>query len=383
VKTLRLTLSLLALAALAGCRARGDAAEEAEPTVSGASVSLPPQSVQLASLATESAQEAPRSALELNGRLAWDEDATVRVYSAFGGRVTRINVQLGQQVHRGDVLAEVASPDYGQAEADAHRAGSELRLAERTVARQRDLFDHGAAPRRELDAAEADLERARAERDRTLAHLAAYGGRDGAVDGSYALRAPIDGEIVEKNLTPGQEVRPDQILAGTPALSAPLFTITDPTRLWVVLDVSEHDAPQLHPGQPCVVHPHLSIDGEFPGTISSVSEFLDPSTRAVKARAALPNPDRRLRAEMFVTAEVVAPEGARVQEIPARAVFLAGDRHYVFVADGSGRFERTAVEIGAERDGHLQVQAGLGDGASVVTDGALLLEKIYLDGAGS
>jgi cobalt-zinc-cadmium efflux system membrane fusion protein len=351
--------------------------------VEGASVSLPPRSPQLSSLATEPARAAKPSALALNGRLAWDEDATVRVYSAFGGRVTRISAQIGQTVHRGDVLAVVASPDYGQAEADAHRAASELRLAERTRARVRDLFDHGAAARRELDAAEADLERAHAERERALAHLSAYGGLDGAVDGSFALRAPIDGEVVERNLTPGQDVRADQMLAGTPALTAPLFTITDPTRLWVVLDVSEHDAASLHAGQPCVVHPHVSVDGEFPASISSVSEFLDPATRTVKARASLANPERRLRAEMLVTAEVAPPDGGLVQEVPARAVFLEGEQHFVFVADGSGRFERTAVEIGPERDGRLQVETGLGDGAAVVTDGALLLEKIYLDSAGS
>jgi len=379
----RVVLSLVASSALVACGARPDASQTPEPSVEGARVSFAAQSPQLASVATEPARAAKASALELNGRLAWNDDATVRVYSAFGGRVTRIAAQIGQHVRRGDVLAELASADYGQAEADAHRAASELRLAERTLARARDLFDHGATSRRELETAEADLERARAERERAAARISAYGGRDGAVDGTYELRAPIDGEVVERNLTPGQEVRPDQILAGTPALSAPLFTITDPTRLWVVLDVSEHDAPELSPGQPCVVRPHVSGEGEFPGRISSVSQFLDPVTRTVKGRATVANPDRRLRAEMLVTVEVAPSGDASVQEVPARAVFLEGEKHFVFVADGKGRFERTPVDIGSERDGRLQVKGGLGDGAIVVTDGALLLEQIYRDSAGS
>jgi cobalt-zinc-cadmium efflux system membrane fusion protein len=100
-------------AALGGCSSQPDDAPAPEPNVQGASVSLPAESPQLASVATEPARAARPSALALNGRLAWDEDATVRVYSAFGGRVTRIAAQIGQQVHRGDVLAEVASPDYG------------------------------------------------------------------------------------------------------------------------------------------------------------------------------------------------------------------------------------------------------------------------------
>ena len=217
-----------------------------------------------------------------------------------------------------------------------------------------------------------------------LARLTAYGEKEGAaVNGSFALRAPIDGEVVERNLTPGQEVRPDQILAGTPALTAPLFTITDPTRLWVVLDVSEHDAPELRAGEPCVIRAHMQEDGAFPGSIATVSESLDPTTRTVKARATVANTDRRLRAEMLVTVEIAADDSKTVQEVPARAVFLDGEKHYVFVAQGNGRFERKAVEIGAERGGRLQIRDGLVDGATVVTDGALLLEKIYRDGAGS
>lgn len=379
----RLAPCLLAALAMAGCRGRTAETPHQEPVVQGESVSLPAPSPQLDALATAPATTAKPSALQLNGRLAWDDDATVRVYSAFGGRVSRIAVQIGQAVHRGDVLAELGSPDYGQAQADAHSAASALRLAERTAARAQDLFDHGAASRRDLDAAEADLDRAKAERERTLARLTAYGEKEGAVDGTFALRAPIDGEVVERNLTPGQEVRPDQMLAGTPALTAPLFTITNPTRLWVVLDVSEHDAPQLRAGAPCVIRPHMRSDGAFPGRIAIVSEFLDPTTRTVKARATVANAERLLRAEMLVTVEVAPDDAKTVQEVPARAVFLDGEKHYVFVAQGNGRFERKVVEVGAENGGKLQIRDGLVSGVSVVTDGALLLEKIYRDGAGS
>jgi len=377
----RLT-TVLACAALCACgrTAPPDAADQA--SVQGARVTLPPKSPQLAELATENARTAPPSPLRLNGRLAWDENATVRVYSAFGGRVSRIAAEIGQRVRKGDVLAYIASPDYGQAEADAHRAASDLRLADRTAARARDLFEHGATSRRELDAAEADLERAKAEKERADARLAAYGGGGGAVDGSYALRAPIDGEVVERNLTPGQEVRPDQMLAGTPALTAPLFTLTDPTHLWVVLDLNEHDAPEIHSGQQCSVRPHLSVDGAFVGTIESVSQFLDPTTRTVKARASLDNPERRLRAEMLVTVEVAPPADRVVHEVPSKAVFLEAEKHFVFVESARGQFERTEVQIGAEHDGLLQVEAGLDD-HPVVTDGALLLEKIYRDHIGS
>jgi cobalt-zinc-cadmium efflux system membrane fusion protein len=381
VNRFRTVLTLFAVAALAGCRKTAPEAAPEDPHVSGDVVSLAAGSPQLSAFEVAPAKEVKPSALELNGRVAWDEDATVRIYSAFGGRVTHIRAQIGDHVKRGDVLAELASPDYGQAEADARKADSDLRLAQRTVAREKDLFDHGAAPRRELEAAEADLERANAEHERANAKLAAYGGHDRGVVGSFALRSPIDGEVVERSLTPGQEVRPDQMLAGTPALTAPLFTVTDPTHLWVVMDVNEHDATALSPGQPCVVRPHLAGDPELPGTISTVSPYLDPTTLTVKARASVPNPERRLRAEMLVSVGVGAPPGQVVEEVPARAVFLAGDKHYVYVASGEGHFARTAVDVGREHDGVLQVDRGLGQGDSVVIGGTLLLEKLYREHA--
>jgi cobalt-zinc-cadmium efflux system membrane fusion protein len=307
----------------------------------------------------------------------------VRVYSPFAGRVTRIEVEPGQRVEAGTVLARIASSDYGEAEADARKSASELRLAERTLTRVRDLFEHGAAARKDLDAAEADQARARSEAQRAAARLAAYGAEGTSIDGSFALRAPIAGVVVERNLGPGQEVRADQILAGTPQLAAPLVTITDPTRLWVLLDVSEHDAAQLRVGDPLGVRLHLDPSPTVSGRVEAVSEFLDPTTRTVKVRGAVANPERRLRAEMLVTVEVEAADAAVVPEVPATAVFLRGDRHFVYVEQEPGSFERREVAIGPEQGGWLPVLGGLDPKQRVVTEGAILLEKIYQDAAGS
>ena len=379
----RAAAPLLLLSLLAGCHRAAPSVDAAGPSVDGTHVRIPPQSPQLAALDVGEPREARPAALRLNGRLAWDENATVRVYSPFAGRVTRIEVEPGQRVEAGTVLARIASSDYGEAEADARKSASELRLAERTLTRVRDLFEHGAAARKDLDAAEADQARARSEAQRAAARLAAYGAEGTSIDGSFALRAPIAGVVVERNLGPGQEVRADQILAGTPQLAAPLVTITDPTRLWVLLDVSEHDAAQLRVGDPLGVRLHLDPSPTVSGRVEAVSEFLDPTTRTVKVRGAVANPERRLRAEMLVTVEVEAADAAVVPEVPATAVFLRGDKHFVYVEQEPGSFERREVAIGPEQGGWLPVLGGLDPKQRVVTEGAILLEKIYQDAAGS
>ena len=165
--------ALLLLSLLAGCQRGAPSVDAPGPSVDGAQVRIPPQSPQAAALAVGAAHEARPTALRLNGRLAWDENATVRVYSPFAGRVTRIEVEPGQRVEAGAVLAHIVSSDYGEAEADARKSASDLRLAERTLTRVRDLFEHGAAARKDLDAAEADQARARSEAQRAAARLAA------------------------------------------------------------------------------------------------------------------------------------------------------------------------------------------------------------------
>src|SRR5262249_43452162 len=266
-----LAMQLLTAAVLVACRAPSPAGADLEPSVKGANVLIPLDSPQNKVLAIHEAREARPAPLHLNGRLAWDENVSVRMYSAFSGRVTEVLAQPGQRVASGAILARIASSEYAKAESDAHKAASKLRLAERTLARVRDLEEHGAAAMKELEVAEAERAAAASEDQRARAGLAAYGDPGNAVDGSFALRAPIAGVVVERNLSPGQEVRNDQIMAGTPQLAAPLFTITDPSRLWVLIDASEHDASQLQPGDPFSVQLYLDHGAARAGRIETVS----------------------------------------------------------------------------------------------------------------
>jgi cobalt-zinc-cadmium efflux system membrane fusion protein len=374
---------VVCVAPLGACHRGVPEAALSPPRVDGSRVRFEPKSPQLGALRVEAPREERPPAVSVNGRLAWDETSTVRIFSPFSGRVTQLEVEPGAHVERGAVLARIASSDYGQAEAEARKATSDLQLSEHTLTRVRDLYEHGAAARKDLEAAEAEHARANAEAQWTSARLAAYGEAGRSADGSFALRSPVAGVVVERNLSPGQDVRSDQMLAGTAQLAAPLFTITDPTHLWVMLDVSEHDAARLHTGDEFQVHLHLDPGRTLPGRLELVNESLDPVTRTVKARGTLANPDRSLRAEMLVNVEIEATNEPPVPQVPTAAVLLQGDKHVVFLEEAPGSFERREVAVGAERDGWLALSSGLEHGSRVVTQGALLLEKIYQDGLGS
>ena len=234
-----LTLSVL----LFGCTQGKNEAEVPEAKVTGDTVIMATNSPQLAALTIEPVGAEQPAFVFLTGRLVWDEDATVRVFTPFAGIVRKLFVDLNQPVTKDMTLAEIQSPDFAQAQSDARKATSDLRHADQNLARLRDLFQHGAAPHKDLESAEADYASAQSERDRAETRLAIYGSTAASTNQSFLLPSPLTGILVERNVTPGQEVRPDQMLANMPQFTAPLFVVTDPGRLWVQIDTTELDLP--------------------------------------------------------------------------------------------------------------------------------------------
>ena len=396
----RFCVALLSPIAMIGCREKGKPAESAaELKADHGSVTVPADAPQNSSLAVEAAQPLTKAVAHVTGRLVWNEETTVRVFCSVAGRVNQISVNAGQHVAQGDTLATMASVDFGQAQADASKAAADLKLAERTLKRLTELFAHGAAAKKDVEVAEDDFENKKAERARSLARLKLYGVTTGTVDGMFPLKAPLAGTVVEKNINPGQEVRPDQMLANDAKLVLPLFVISIPSRLSVVLDVTELEISALKPGQPLKVQNAAYSERVFEGKLEFIGDSIDPLTRTVKARGYVENPDGLLKAEMYVSVDIAVKNGddtsasaivrepgsdgpprLRLEnapvEISAKAVFLKDNRHFVFVEKSPGKYERHSVQIGPARDGRVCVTDGLAAGQRVVTEGTLLLQAM-------
>ena len=291
---------------------------------------------------------------------------TVRVFPQVGGRVQRIAVDVGNPVKIGQPLAILSSPDYGQALADARKARADAQVAAQALERSRVLREAGVIAEKDWQQAEATAIAARAEAERAGRRVAGLGGEG---DGSYALRSPLAGSVVERNLNPGQEFRPDQS-------GPPLFVVTDPSSLWIQVDASEADLARLRKGEPLLIETRQYPGERFTGVIRHVADFVDPNTRTIKVRGEVPNPDRRLKGEMFVNA-LVELEATAALRVPASAVFLFGDKRYVFVEEAAGRYRKQAVEAGTEREGQIDILSGLKAGDKVVAEGSLHLLKYF------
>ena len=357
-----------------GCNSSQSPAQGQEARISGESVALPTNSPQLAAVTVEAARKQGSATVNLAGRLVWDEDATVRVFTPFAGIVRKLFVELNQPVRKAEPLAEIQSADFVQAQSDARKAESDFHRTDRNLERLRDLFEHGAAPRKDLESAEADFSSAKAELDRARTRLAIYGVTAVSTNPDFLLPSPLEGIVVERNVTPGQEVRPDQMLANMPQYTAPLFVISDPSRLWIQIDATEVDLPFLRPGCNFTFTSRAFPDQMFTGRVDTVSEFIDPGTRTIKVRGSVDNTRRLLKAEMFVNVNL-AGQGSGDASVPAKAVFLKGEKHYVFLEEQPGQFVRQEVKTGTEQDGYVSIVAGIQPGQRVVTDGCVLLQQ--------
>jgi membrane fusion protein, heavy metal efflux system len=369
-------LTLLCMTLLSACDKQPAQSNEpvapmiSAPSVTGDTITFTKDSPQLATLVTIEAKQERESFVRINGRTSWDETRTARVLSPLAGRVLEIKASPGSSVKKGDVLAIISSPDYGTTQAEARRSETDLALADKQLQRARDLANAGVIPQKDLQSAEADFSRAKNERERTLSKERAYGSLAGKIiDQKFQLVSPVTGLIVDRRLTPGQEVRPDQ------SVDLPLFVISEPARLWVMLDVPEALTQEIQVGE-LVRISVPSLPGEiFNATVEYVADFIDSQSRTVKARAAVDNSARRLKAEMYVTADVAVPP-SKALKVPTNAVYLLADKYYAFVEDSPGVFTRRKLKAEEATLGFVRVISGLNAGDKLVSDGALLLQQI-------
>ena len=371
----KFTLIALLVLLLTACHEAPIPKQEAPaPIVQGQQLRFPPNHPQLALLGISAATATKSITVELPAKLVWNEDHTQRIYASFAGRVTAIRVDIGQSVTVGQALANLASPEFGVAQADTAKAQADLRVTQKALARQKELFDAGIVARKELDSAEADAARANAEATRAEARTRLYGGTStGGINQQLMLASTINGVVVERNLNPGQELRPDQSGVGVP----PLFTISDPSSLWVQIDARESDIGSLKPGSAFeIVVP--SLGGQtFQAVVKAAGDFIDPATRTIKVRGLITNPQRLLKAEMLVTARITRQMPPDSVLVPAGAALLYGATHQVFVQTAANTFEPREVELGYEGPKDVVISKGLKAGEMVVSDNTLLLARLW------
>ena len=360
--------------AFAGCERHAHRQHSADPPSN--EIWLWQDQVKAAQLLVEPLAPQPVGGLVVtSGRVTFDDLKVAHVMSPVTGRVSRIEAQPGQRVKKGDTLAVIESPDVGSAFSDVEKAHADFVSSEKDLNRQKELFDVHAGSQRDLEAAQGNYSKAKAELQRASkkAQLLRAGGANTGGQ-SYTLRAPIGGEVIARNVNPGAEVQ-GQYSGGT---VLELFTIGELDTVWVMADLFEMDLGRVKQGTECFIKVVAYPGRVFNGSADWVSDTLDPATRTAKVRCKLDNPDRALKPEMYATSSL-AVDRQRTLALPRNAILHLGDQTVAFLElgkspDGRLRFERRPVVVNEELGGDfLPVMRGISAGERVVTSGAILL----------
>jgi len=372
-----LTLGLAAALVLAGCSSSGRESAEKMTSFtsanSGAEAELftVPQA-QMSHIQIVTVTPAPLTrTLRLSGQVAYNGFKTTPVITAVGGPVSRVLVFPGQHVRAGQPMLDVASPDYSQLRASYLKARDSYDLADKNYKRSQDLYAHHAIAQVDLLQAQSTRNQARADMSAAEQGLRILGitnldSLDGAQSSAQIpVRAPISGEVVDRECSPGQLIQ-----AGT----TQCFTISDMSTVWVLVNVYQNQLAYVHRGDAVTVQTD-AYPTAFHGKISYLAPALDPNTRTLQARIVTQNPGDKLKNQMYVTATVVAGRIAKAITVPAASVLRnAENQPFVYVQTGATQFSRRMVQIGETQDGRIEILGGLSPGDKVVADGSLFLQ---------
>lgn len=313
--------------------------------------------------------------VEAPGVVDFDNDHSTSVLAPFSGPVTRILVEAGQRVGKGQPLALVASPDFSAAVGAYAKALASAKNLRKLADTDQDLLKHNAISAKEAMQAESDAVGAESDRDAALQALKALdidGGSLRAVQEGRpvtrvegVIRAPMAGTVAEKLITPGQLLQ-----AGT----TPCFTVAELSRMWVMAQAPESDLGSIAVGDSAAIE-GSAAPGVLAGTVGNIGAVVNPDTRAVLVRVVAPNPGGVLKKQMYVRVQIHSRRQSQGLLVPVGAV-LRDDENlpFVFVEQRDGSFARRRVDLGQRSGDVYAINGGLAAGERIVDDGGLFLQ---------
>ena len=311
------------------------------------------------------------TAMRIPGMVEPNAYKQVVVTPVVAGRITRVLVELGQHVRRGQTMAQIFSPELADAQTKFMSVRAELEAHERELRRTEKLVEIGAASRQELERVHAGHTARTAEVQSARSRLELLGVSGSAADSlspgkatdpTTSVPAPMAGVVTERLANVGLNVDP-----GTK-----LFTVVDLSTVWVVANLYEKDFSRVRVGSPATVttaaYPELALQGR----ISYIDPQVSPETRTAKARVEVPNPQHQLRLGMLAEVSITDSGQSSVPVVARAAVQSVGDRLVVYLANTKepGKFVEREVRIGDAAGDRVPVLAGLNAGDLVVSQGS-------------
>ena len=309
------------------------------------------------------------------GTVDWDADHTTQAITQVNGPISRILVDLGTKVTKGEPLLYVASPDMANAMSAYRKARNREVLNKRIVDRMNELLSRGVVATKDVESSVADYNDAMTDVQNALQALKIFDVTQQDLDQAekqgttitpeLAVRSPISGVIVQKLVSPGQFIQ-----SGTTVC----FMISDVSTVWVQGHIFDRDLPFVKVGDP-VTETSPVFSHSFRGQVQYVGAAVDPNTRTTPVRIVTQNPEGLLKKDLYVEADVRTGARRDILVVPVSAVLHDADNQpMVYVEAQAGKFAQRVVTVGGQQGEEVEITSGLNPGENVVTQGSIFVQ---------
>ena len=303
-----------------------------------------------------------KNEIRLFGKIQADNNKEAQIYSMVGGNVLKINVEIGDYVHKGQVLAVIRSGEVAGFDRDRLDAIGDVAVAEKNLQVARELFKSKLNSEKDVIAAERELDRQKAEFARISEIFSIYDLKKGSI---YNITASMNGFIIQKDINQNEQIRADK--------SDVLFSIAEINEVWAMANVNESDIPKIQIGYDADVATLSYPDNVYKGKIDKIFSAIDPETKAMKVRIRIPNSNYKLKPEMNATVQVRFKDRGQMIAVPSSSILFDKSKNWVMIFKDRANIETRQVEVFRQLGETTYIQSGLKVGEKVISKNGMLI----------
>lgn len=317
----------------------------------------------LASTKTEVASmQSLKNELNFYGKITADNNKIIEVFPVVGGNVTKVSVELGDYVKKGQVLATIRSTEVAGFEKELEDAQNDVIVAKNNLKVAQELFDGKLTAERDVLEAKSMLDKALSQLHRIQETYKIYNIKAGSI---YEVRSPLSGFVIEKHINQDMLLRSDK--------TDNIFDVAEIDDVWAIANVNESDINLVKLGQIAAVTTLSNPDKIFNGHVDKIYNIIDPETKAMKVRIKLANANYLLKPEMRANIKLSFTEGKSMLAIPSTAVVFDKSKNYVMIFHDKANIETRLVEVFRQIGNITYISSGLKAGEKVMTANQLFV----------
>lgn len=305
-----------------------------------------------------------KNELSFYGKITADNNKMIDVYPLVGGNVIKVNVELGDYVRKGQVLATIRSTDVADFEKQSIDAKGDLLVAKNKLKVAQELFDGKLNSESDVFEAKSEVNKAQSQLSKIQETYKIYNIKAGSI---YEVTAPISGFIIQKSINQDMLLRNDR--------SENIFDIAEISEVWALANINEIDINKVKLGIDADVTTLSYPDKVFKGKVDKIFNVIDPETKAMQARIKLKNPDFMLKPDMNANIKLSYNEGKSMIAVPSKAIVFDKSKNFVMVFKDRHNIETRQVEVYSVVGDVTYISNGLKENEKVITNNELFIYR--------